>query len=140
MIFIFKYVFFRNDATILESVLLKGTAAYPVLSFGSKKKLSTLIFDMKSTFTTEFECSKRTLFMRNTHIRVKKINNKNVFLDKIVLLKKIRIFLIKNTSKHTIRIKSMTIDGVFCNNHGFKILDCKTFFLLPNQSKKVTIV
>lgn len=97
----------------MESVLLKGTGAHPVLSFGSKKKLNPLVFDMKMVPAGEFDCKK------------------------ISMPSKIRIFIIKNNSKRPIRIASMAVDGALCNNYVFKILHCKTFTLSPDQSKKV---
>lgn len=34
----------------------------------------------------------------------------------------------------------MTINSVLCNGYGFRILDCRKFSLLPNQSREVRCV
>lgn len=56
--------FFRNDVSILESILLKGMGAYPVLSFGSKRKLPPLIFDLESSPMIDLMCSKSMKFLK----------------------------------------------------------------------------
>lgn len=61
-IFMFFFKFFRNDVSILESILLKGMGAYPVLSFGSKRKLPPLIFDLESSPMIDLMCSKSMFF------------------------------------------------------------------------------
>lgn len=48
--------------SILESILLKGMGAYPVLSFGSKRKLPPLIFDLESSPMIDLMCSKSMWF------------------------------------------------------------------------------
>lgn len=53
-----KKFFSRNDVSILESILLKGMGAYPVLSFGSKRKLPPLVFDLESSPMIDLMCSK----------------------------------------------------------------------------------
>lgn len=110
-------LFIRNDVSILESILLKGMGAYPVLSFGSKRKLPPLIFDLESSPMIDLMCSK----------------------NKTLLPSETRIFLIKNPGKHTVRITSMTINSVLCSGYGFRILDCRKFSLLPNQSREVSV-
>lgn len=60
-----------------------------------------------------------------------------ILLDKTLLPSETRIFLIKNPGKHTVRITSMTINNVLCSGYGFRILDCRKFSLLPNQSREV---
>uniref|UniRef100_A0A2S2Q8B7 Transmembrane protein n=1 Tax=Sipha flava TaxID=143950 RepID=A0A2S2Q8B7_9HEMI len=110
-------LFIRNDVSILESILLKGMGAYPVLSFGSKRKLPPLIFDLESSPMIDVICSK----------------------NKTSLPSETRIFLIKNPGKHTVRIISMTINSVLCSGFGFRILDCRKFSLLPNQSREVSV-
>lgn len=64
----------------------------------------------------------------------------NIFLDKTLLPSETRIFLIKNPGKHTVRITSMTINSVLCSGYGFRILDCRKFSLLPNQSREVCLL
>lgn len=55
---IYGHFCFRNDVSILESILFKGMGAYPVLSFGSKRKLPPLIFDLESSPMIDLMCSK----------------------------------------------------------------------------------
>lgn len=126
---------FRNDVSILESILLKGMGAYPVLSFGSKRKLPPLIFDLESSPMIDLMCSKSTEFKFIIYFRF--IYILFLYLDKTSLPSETRIFLIKNPGKHMVRITSMTINSVLCNGYGFRILDCRKFSLLPNQSREV---
>ncbi|XP_050520988.1 transmembrane protein 131 [Daktulosphaira vitifoliae] len=110
-------LFLRNDVTILESILFKGMGAYPVLSFGSKKKLPPLIFDLESSPMIDLMCSKNKTFLPS----------------------ETRIFLIKNPGKHAVKVTSMTINSVLCSGYGFRILDCRKFIILPNQTREISV-
>lgn len=107
-----------------------------MLSFGSKRKLPPLIFDLESSPMIDLMCSKSIYFFFYVDFNMQNINLCTL-LDKSLLPSETRIFLIKNPGKYTVRITSMTINSVLCSGYGFRILDCRKFSLLPNQSREV---
>jgi len=51
-----------------------------------------------------------------------------------------RTFTVRNTGPLPIYIDKMMIGGAECEGYGFKIIDCTSFDLLPNDSHKVDIM
>jgi len=51
-----------------------------------------------------------------------------------------RTFTVRNTGPLPIYIDKMMIGSVECDGYGFKIIDCTSFDLLPNESHKVDIM
>jgi len=51
-----------------------------------------------------------------------------------------RTFTVRNTGPLPIYIDKMMIGGAECEGYGFKIIDCASFDLLPNDSHKVDVM
>ena len=51
-----------------------------------------------------------------------------------------RTFTLRNTGLLSIYIDKMMIGSAQCEGYGFKIIDCTSFVLLPNDSRKVDIM
>jgi len=51
-----------------------------------------------------------------------------------------RTFTVRNTGPLLIYVDKMTIGNMECEGYGFKIIDCASFDLLPNDSHKVDIM
>jgi len=51
-----------------------------------------------------------------------------------------RTFTLRNTGQLPIYIDRMMIGSAECEGYGFKIIDCASFDLLPNDSRKVDVM
>ncbi|XP_043684488.1 transmembrane protein 131 [Vespula pensylvanica] len=115
-------IYIRNNMTVLEVLRVMGRGASAQFRFGNRKPGSTtpLLFELGDKHLKDCE---RERSIRNS------IPNLTVK----------RSFTARNTGELPIHIYGFYISGSHCEGYGFKVLNCASFLLFPNVTKKIEI-
>lgn len=106
----------RNNLTGIEPVVLYGQGAQIRMEIDNKTARSnSLLFEILPTHLTDCRNPKRLLNKLPTTLTVK------------------RSFTVKNTGEVTFSVVNMSISNMPCENRGFRILNCESFKLEPNE-------
>nr|XP_012140645.1 PREDICTED: transmembrane protein 131 [Megachile rotundata] len=115
-------LYIRNNMTILEVLRVIGQGTNAQFRFGNRKPGSTtpLLFELADKHLKDCE---REQLKRNPvpNLTVK------------------RSFMARNTGELPIEVYDFYINGLRCEGYGFKVLNCMSFKLNPNATKKVEI-
>ncbi|XP_032238964.2 transmembrane protein 131 isoform X2 [Nematostella vectensis] len=112
----------RNNLTVVDIVAVQGQGARGEFMLNGRKPGldSTLLFELKSVHLSE--CHKDTPRTRTlAPISVKKV------------------LTATNPGQLAIQVNSISISGYECEGYGFKVLNCKSFILNPNTSRRIEI-
>ncbi|XP_050438016.1 transmembrane protein 131-like isoform X2 [Adelges cooleyi] len=109
-------LFIRNDASILESVLLKGKGVHPALKLRSYDEPTKVIFDLGSKSIIKSFCNKQNLVSFN------QTETKDLELI--------------NPYNRFVIVSAMKINGVPCGVEGIRILNCNKLVLFRSQLKR----
>uniref|UniRef100_A0A6P7FQJ0 Transmembrane protein 131 n=1 Tax=Diabrotica virgifera virgifera TaxID=50390 RepID=A0A6P7FQJ0_DIAVI len=114
-------VLLRNNLTILEVVRLNAKGVQPLFKFGNRKpgSLQPLTFEMTERHFRD--CEKQKFYTGDPNFTVK------------------RTFTARNIGDVTLYVNSFHINEYPCEGYGFKVMDCESFVLYPNQTKKIDI-
>lgn len=114
---IFLYV--RNNLTVVEVIQLKGVGAFPSFRFGNRKpgSIQPLAFELTEKHLKDCE------------------HRKERFLNLTVK----RTFTARNMGDVPIFVNQFFINGLPCEGYGFKVLNCNSFALKPNNTRKIDI-
>ncbi|KAL1110503.1 hypothetical protein AAG570_008031 [Ranatra chinensis] len=114
----------RNNLTILETVQLTGTGAYAQFKFGNRKPGSTspLLFELNEKHLKDCDISGEN---------IRKHPGPNFTVK--------RSFTARNTGALPLTVIGFTINGQPCQGFGFRVLNCQSFQLPANSTRKVDI-
>uniref|UniRef100_A0A0C9S2V7 TMEM131 protein n=1 Tax=Fopius arisanus TaxID=64838 RepID=A0A0C9S2V7_9HYME len=116
-------LYIRNNLTILEVVRLVGRGAHAQFKFGNRKPSSNtpLLFELAEKHLKD--CEQKETARKNTlpNLTVK------------------RSFTARNTGELPIDVYGFSISGIACEGYGFKVLNCESFKLNPNSTRKIEI-
>ncbi|XP_015119275.1 transmembrane protein 131 homolog isoform X2 [Diachasma alloeum] len=117
-------LYIRNNMTILEVIRLMGRGAHAQFKFGNRKPSSNtpLLFELAEKHLKDCEQRRETM-------RKNSLPNLTV----------IRSFTARNTGELPIDIYGFSISGIACEGYGFKVINCQSFKLNPNSTKKIEI-
>ncbi|XP_031564277.1 transmembrane protein 131-like [Actinia tenebrosa] len=115
-------IIIRNNLTVLDAVTVQGQGARGEFMLNSKKPglQSMLLFELRASHLSE--CHKTPPRSR---------------AQPLLSVKK--VLTATNPGQLAIFVSSLSIDGYECEGYGFKILNCKSFILNPNSSRKIEI-
>ncbi|CAD5221298.1 unnamed protein product [Bursaphelenchus xylophilus] len=112
----------RNNLTALEPVVLYGRGSRVGLEMDGKSSREVqLMFDILMSHLSECYNPKRLTHKLGTSFTVK------------------RTFFLKNVGESELWIVNMSISGTSCSDRGFRVLNCDTFILAPNETKPIDI-
>lgn len=114
-------LYLRNNLTIIESIWITARTVIPQFKFGNRKPGSAtpLLFEIS-----------------DKHLR--DCDRKQPDSDGITVSAK-RTFTARNSGEVPIVIGNIKIGGQVCEGYGFKIINCSSFELSPNGSRKIEI-
>jgi Transmembrane protein 131-like len=112
-------LYLRNNLTVLEAVWLSARAVIPQFKFGNRKP--------GNATPLQFEINEKHL----------KLCEKKTGAN--VLISSKRTFTAKNYGEVPLHIYGMKIENDLCVGYGFKVLNCESFQLQPNESRKIEI-
>ncbi|CAI4230547.1 unnamed protein product [Auanema sp. JU1783] len=108
----------RNNLTVIEPVVLYGRGA----------RIDMKIEDIEAR-------SKKPLLFEIRHDHLSDCNNPKRLMHKLSSTLTVRRpFSVSNTGEVPFTVVSMSINGIPCENRGFRILNCYPFRLQPNES------
>ncbi|XP_034937146.1 transmembrane protein 131 [Chelonus insularis] len=115
-------LFIRNNLTILQVVRLSGRGAHAQFKFGNRKSGSNtpLLFELAEKHLKDCERER---------------SRKNPIPNLTVK----RSFTARNTGELPIDVYGFYINDLHCEGYGFKVLNCGSFKLNPNATKKIEI-
>ncbi|XP_036331381.1 transmembrane protein 131 homolog [Rhagoletis pomonella] len=124
----------RNNLTLYEAVWLSTKVVQSQFRFGNRKPglNATLLFDLTEQFSTL--CNQPPTPPSSSGGQ----NDLGSHKHKKVALK--RVFTARNTGEIPIWIETFQIGDQMCTGYGYSVLDCNSFALKPNESKKIEIV
>ncbi|KAF5274287.1 hypothetical protein FQR65_LT04405 [Abscondita terminalis] len=113
------FLYVRNNLTVMEVIQLIGQGAIPNFKFGNRKPGSTqpLSFELTDKYLKDCEHKKHSL----PNLTVK------------------RTFTARNMGEVPIFVTGFFINNLPCEGYGFKVLNCESFMLLPNTTRKIDI-
>uniref|UniRef100_A0A2R5LBV6 Uncharacterized protein n=1 Tax=Ornithodoros turicata TaxID=34597 RepID=A0A2R5LBV6_9ACAR len=112
----------RNNLTVMSTLLLKGQGGYGQMRLGNKTPGvdSVLTFELTENHCKDCDGSKTgKMVPPNFTVR--------------------RAFTARNTGQLPVYINGLFINDVPCEGYGFHVLNCYSFELKPNSSKRVDI-
>ncbi|CAG9762867.1 unnamed protein product [Ceutorhynchus assimilis] len=112
----------RNNLTIIEVVRLNGKGTVPRFEFAGLRP-----GDLKPL---QFDLSEKQLKYCNKEL------HSNPYLPDLTVKES---FWARNLGEIPVQVNSFSINGFWCEGFGFKVLDCESFTLLPNCSKKIEL-
>lgn len=109
----------KNNFTYFEGTWLGITVSTPQFKFGNRKPSCTtpLLFEVQD---------QPNACVANSKFAYPLISTK-------------RVFTAKNAGQLPITITGISINSENCSGHGFVVLNCAPFLLLPNQTHKIEI-
>jgi len=113
----------RNNLTILDLVVVQGQGAYTNFNINNNPpggKKSILLFEIKPIHLKD--CNKSTPKAR-------------VYPSFTVK----RSFTAQNVGQLPVHVVSMNVNNYECEGYGFRILNCESFVLMPNSSRRIDI-
>lgn len=115
-------LFLRNNLTVIEVIRLNGQGVLPNFKFGNRKPGSSLplVFELTEKHLKDCEREKNRKYPA-PNLSVK------------------RSFTARNTGDVTVYVNKFLINGYECEGFGFKVLNCESFVLLPNGTRKIDI-
>lgn len=115
-------LYVRNNFTILEAIWISAKAVVPQFKFGNRKPGSQtpLLFELSDKHLRD--CYRKKSDSPSTFTATAK-----------------RTFTARNTGDVPIMISNIRVGGEPCEGYGFRVLDCTSFELAPNGSKKLEI-
>ncbi|CAD5215346.1 unnamed protein product [Bursaphelenchus okinawaensis] len=112
----------RNNLTALEPVILYGRGSRVGLEIDGKSPRDIqLIFDILMSHLSDCYNPKRLTHKLGTNLTVK------------------RTFILKNTGESELWIVNISISGTSCSDRGFRVLNCDTFILSPNETRTIDV-
>ncbi|PNF21398.1 hypothetical protein B7P43_G15334 [Cryptotermes secundus] len=115
-------IYVRNNLTVLEVVQVSGQASHAQFKFGNRKpgSGSPLLFEIAEKHLKDCEREKHRKFpVPNLTVK--------------------RSFTARNTGDLPIHVRGFYINGLPCEGFGFRILNCVTFHLPQNGTRKIDI-
>ncbi|XP_066999356.2 transmembrane protein 131 [Anabrus simplex] len=112
----------RNNLTVLEVVKLSGRGAHVHFKFGNRKPGSDapLLFELADKHLKDCEREKQRKFpVPNLTVK--------------------RSFTARNTGELPLYVGGFYVNGLPCEGYGFRILNCVSFQLPPNGTRKIDI-
>lgn len=115
-------ILIRNNLTIVEIIKVRGQSVFPNFKFGNRRPGSSqpLLFELTEKHLKDCEREKNRRYAA-PNLTVK------------------RSFTARNTGDITVYVNGFYINGQPCEGHGFKVLNCEAFRLLPNATRKIDI-
>ncbi|XP_058800553.1 transmembrane protein 131 isoform X2 [Phymastichus coffea] len=116
-------LYIRNNMTILEIVRLVGRGAYAQFKFGNRKPGSPvpLSFELTEKHLKDCDAGQWSEKSPSPNLTVK------------------RSFMARNTGELPIAVRGFYISGLSCEGYGFRVLNCASFRLEPNATRKIEI-
>ncbi|EGT52034.1 hypothetical protein CAEBREN_03395 [Caenorhabditis brenneri] len=128
--------FLPSDYTLRSSLLLirnNLTAIEPVVVYGKGARIGVKVEGSEAR-------SKKPLLFEIRHDHLTDCNNPKRLMHKLhSTLTVRRPFLVMNTGEVQFLVTNMSINGVPCENRGFRILNCYPFRLQPNETYALDI-
>jgi hypothetical protein len=118
-------IIIRNNLTIIDTIVVQGQGASGDLKFSNRKPGSQKPLTFEMTEKHLKSCDKRAYSSIRSIVPSFTVK---------------RTFTARNSGQLPIYIHSMSIGNAGCEGYGFKIIDCVSFELLPNDSRKVDVV
>ncbi|KAK8769817.1 hypothetical protein V5799_013715 [Amblyomma americanum] len=112
----------RNNLTVMSAVMLKGQGGYGQLRVGNKVpgSDSVLIFELSESHLKDCDGTRSGRLMQpNFTVR--------------------RGFTARNTGQLPVFVQGFYISGKPCQGYGFRVLDCHSFELKPNATRRIDI-
>ncbi|CAI5445378.1 unnamed protein product [Caenorhabditis angaria] len=123
--------FLPSDYTLRSSLLLirnNLTVMEPVVMYGKGARIGVRLENMEAR-------SKQALLFEIRHDHLTDCNNPKRLMHKLhSTLTVRRPFMVHNSGEVQFTITNMSINGVPCENRGFRILNCYPFKLQPNET------
>lgn len=115
-------LYIRNNLTVFEAIWISAKAVVPQFKFGNRKPGSQtpLLFELSDKHLRD--CYRKKSDSPSTFTATAK-----------------RTFTARNTGDVPIMISNIRVGGEPCEGYGFRVLDCTSFELAPNGSKKLEI-
>jgi hypothetical protein len=112
----------RNNLTAIEPVVLYGKGAHINMEIdGKPARGDYLLFDILPVHLTDCHNPKRLTHKLPTTLTVK------------------RSFIVKNRGEVKFTVTNIAISGTPCKDRGFRVLNCKSFTLAPNETHALEI-
>lgn len=112
----------RNNLTILEPIILYGRGAKMNMEINNKTaKTTPLLFELAEQHLSECANPQRQLRKMPTNLTVK------------------RSFTIRNSGEVGFNVVNISINGIPCENRGYRVLNCDRFRLEPNETTYLDI-
>lgn len=128
--------FLPSDYTLRSSLLLirnNLTALEPVVMYGKGARIGVKVEGAEAR-------SKKPLLFEIRHDHLTDCNNPKRLMHKLhSTLTVRRPFQVMNTGEVEFTVTNMSINGVPCENRGFRILNCYPFRLQPNETYALDI-
>ncbi|UMM23732.1 hypothetical protein L5515_004303 [Caenorhabditis briggsae] len=128
--------FLPSDYTLRSSLLLirnNLTALEPVVMYGKGARIGVKVEGAEAR-------SKKPLLFEIRHDHLTDCNNPKRLMHKLhSTLTVRRPFQVMNTGEVQFTVTNMSINGVPCENRGFRILNCYPFRLQPNETYALDI-
>ena len=114
-------MYLRNNLTVVEAVWITARAVVPQFKFGNRRPGSqtSLMFEIGDKHLKL--CEKKSQTGAN------------------VLITSKRSFTAKNHGEVPLIINGIRVEDNFCQGFGFKVFNCLSFALEPNESRKIEI-
>ncbi|CAO1398997.1 unnamed protein product [Diamesa serratosioi] len=114
-------MYLRNNLTVVEAVWITARAVVPQFKFGNRRPGSqtSLMFEIGDKHLKL--CDKKPQTYAN------------------VLITSKRSFTAKNHGEVPLIINGIRVEDNFCQGFGFKVFNCLSFALEPNESRKIEI-
>ncbi|XP_004520657.1 transmembrane protein 131 homolog [Ceratitis capitata] len=124
----------RNNLTLYEGLWVSGKVVQSEFRLGNRKPGSneSLTFNLTEKHLSSCNPSLKQHHSPNSNNMVE-----NRKYPKVMLKRK---FTARNTGEIPIWIESFQIGNKICSGYGFKVLDCNSFALKANESKKIEIL
>ena len=116
-------IILRNNLTIIDTLVVRGQGGRGDITFGGQKPGSTTPLTFFLGVKHLKNCDKKK--------QTGKSNSPNFTIKKT--------FVLRNTGELPLYVQGFTISDSPCEGYGFKVLECASFELPPNTTKKLDI-